>query len=216
MKTPRILSSILLLTLIFATGCDGSLGTQIANFQIAPRSYQEIIKSGIQPGIPTDYAFPKGYQYENGCFGFAVKYIVEYKFGAIIDMIEAEKTINKPRYELWTLNYIKDFLQEYGLELKWYYNADKFFQFLEEGNPLLIQYKYPVGKDRWISHFVAVYSFDDEGVWISQSVTNKHEKIPYRHVFKPEGTTTQFAFAVIETFKPKTVNKETSATADIN
>jgi len=223
MRINKILAIIVLPFLFFAPGCAENLNKdeilkQASTIQenIVKRSYVDILKSGVQPGIKPDYAFPKGYQYENGCFGFAIKYIVEYKFGETLDMLQAEKIIKKPRYELWTLNYIKDFLEEYGIVLNWYHDSEKFFKFLEEGEPLLIQYKYPVAENRWISHFVAVYSFDLEGVWISQSVTNKHEKVLYKDVFKPDGMTTQFMFATVETFNPKTLEIETPATPNIN
>lgn len=225
MRTKSILAITVLL--FFVTGCGNdvnkmeavkkAISTQISSqAEVLKRPYSEIVKTEIQPGIAPDFAFPKGYQYENGCFGFAIQYIVEHKFGETIDMVKAEKIIKKPRYELWTFNYIKDFLEEYGLDLKWYNDSETFFEFLEAGEPLLIQYKYQVGQNTWISHFVAVYSFDEDGVWISQSITNKHEKIPYRHIFKPDEITTQFRFAVVENFNPKTAEIETAATPEIN
>lgn len=227
MKKINILTVVILSVLFFVTGCGNDVNTMGAvqeainmqvnsQIEVLKRPYSEIVASESQPGIAPDYLFPKGYQYENGCFGFAIQYIVEHKFGETIDMVKAEKIIKKPRYELWTFNYIKDFLEEYGLDLKWYNDSETFFEFLEAGEPLLIQYKYPVGENRWISHFVAVYSFDEDGVWISQSITNKYEKIPYRHVFKPDGITTQFSFAVVENFNPKMSEIETAATPDIN
>jgi hypothetical protein len=160
-------------------------------------SYTDILKRGAEPSIPAGYKFPNVYQYENGCFGFALKNIAKYKYNDEINMTEAERKINKPRKELWSNRHITDFLNEYGYELKWYSSAEDFFKLLRKGEPVIIQYKYPVSRDRWIGHYVAVYSFDKGGVWIAQTMTNKLEHLPYEKVFNKDGTETQFVFAIV-------------------
>ena len=160
--------------------------------------YKNILKSGIKPKLKTDYNFPVSNQFQNGCFGFAVKNIVKHKYNIDIDLKEAEKKINKPRNDLWTADHIKNFLREYNLQTKWYENAYSFFYFLSKGEPVIIQYKYYTSKNYWVGHFVAVCSFDQKGVWISETIEGKSKRIPYDKVFSKEGRDTVFPFAIVE------------------
>ena len=190
MKLHRIFKIIILIILSFSfTGLKRNAG------------YKKILKSGIKPKIKSDYEFPVSKQYQNGCFGFAVKNVVKYKYDINIDLKEAEKKINKPRNDLWTAEHIRNFLKEYNLNTKWYESAYSFFYFLSKGEPVIIQYKYFTSKNYWVGHFVAVYSFDQKGVWISETIEGKRKRITYDKVFSKEGRYTVFAFAVVEKTK---------------
>jgi hypothetical protein len=158
----------------------------------------EYVIQEIKPGIADDYLFPVSNQFQNGCFAFAVKHIVEYKYGVKIDPYKVEESINKPRSDLWTSEHISNFLEEYDLKIKWYTDAKTFFSLLQKGEPVLIQYKYQISENKWIGHFVAAYSFDSKGVWISDSISGKRIRIPFTDVFDTNGLQTQFGFATIE------------------
>lgn len=164
------------------------------------RTYQEII--GLEPmpiaGIASDYPFPFSPQYRNGCFAFAANHIVMYKYGLDIDLLEAEEKIDKSRDVLWEKKYIEKFLNEYDLEMEIYNDADNFFKFLAQGEPVMIQYKYPLEDDKWVGHLVAAYSFDDQGVWVSDSLENKNLLLDYDQVFDNTGRKTQFSYFTID------------------
>jgi len=164
-------------------------------------TYKEIIKTGIKPKINPDYPFPVSKQFNNGCFGFAVKNVVKYKYNEDIDLLEAEKKIKKSRKDLWTEKHIKNFLKEYKLKTIWFDKASDFFYFLHKGEPVIIQYKYYTSKNYWIGHFVAVYSFDKTGVWISETIKANRIKIPYEKVFYKDCIHTDFSFAVVKKIK---------------
>ena len=163
------------------------------------RTYSEILQSGVEPSLPTDFEFPNSYQYENGCFAFAVNHVLEYKFDKTVDLYEAEKIIKKPRKVLWNVEYITAFLNEYDLEMVWYKDAETFFKLLSEGEPLVIQYPYDIGNDRYIGHLVATYSFDETGVWATDSISGKNIHIDYDLVFNKTGKYTRYGFATVWT-----------------
>lgn len=180
---------VVLVSFATLTGCKAS--------DISPRTYEQIIESGVQPAIEKDYKFPISYQYENGCFAFAVKHVLEYKYDQTLDLYEAEKIIEKPRYVLWDVNYITKFLDEYEIEMVWYKDAETFFKLLQIGEPLVIQYPYEVGEERYIGHLVAVYSFDETGVWASDSISGKYLHLDYSQVFGKSEKYTRYGFATV-------------------
>jgi hypothetical protein len=160
--------------------------------------YWKIVSTKISPKIAPDYAFPVSVQFKNGCFAFAVKHIVAYKYNENINLYEAEKKIHKPRSDLWTHEHIKNFLNAYHLNLTWYDRADIFFHMLANGEPVMIQYKYYLSETSWVGHFVAVYSFNATGVFVSDSISGKRIHLAYTHVFDGSGKHTQFPFAVVK------------------
>lgn len=180
---------------IFLTGC--AVTESLTRSYMPSRNYDDILAHGVYPLLEIDYSFPNSNQYKNGCFAFAVKHILEYKFDETIDLYEAEKIINKPRTVLWDVDYITAFLDEYDIKLKWYKDAETFFDFLAEGEPLVIQYPYDIGDDTFIGHLVAAYSFDETGVWAADSISGKAIHIDYDLVFNKSGTHTRYGFATV-------------------
>ena len=172
-------------------------GCTISSVRLPIPTYKQILATGVKPALPADFKFPNSYQYQNGCFAFAVDHVIEYKFNKTIDLYEAEKKIKKPREVLWNVEYITDFLNEYDLKMYWYKDAETFFRFLVDGEPLVIQYPYDIGNDRYIGHLVATYSFDDTGVWAADSISGKNIHINYDLVFNKTGKYTRYGFATV-------------------
>lgn len=193
---------IAIFTLLFLNGCQNGTDQKkdiiqnISNL-VEPLTYTQILETEIKPALSVDFDFPISYQYENGCFAFAVNHILEYKFDKKVDLYEAEKIIKKPRYVLWDVDYITAFLDEYDIKMKWYKDSETFFRFLEEGEPIVMQYPYEVPGDRYIGHLVSVYSFDEDGVWASDSISGKHILIEYPLVFNQSGRYTRYGFATV-------------------
>ncbi len=172
-------------------------GGEIVAEETEERSYQEILLDKIPPGISPDEEFPVSEQFQNGCFAFGVKHIVTYKYGEDLDLNDIEKIIEKPRSDLWTAEHIRNFLAETSLGLAWYEESETFFEFLRKGEPVLIQYWYPLRDGRQIGHFVAAYSYDDEGIWISESIAGKNTRLPFSDIFSSDGQILEFPFAVV-------------------
>jgi hypothetical protein len=158
---------------------------------------EDFFNEDVKPGISPDYAFPLSHQYKNGCFAFGINHIITYKYGKNIDLYKAEKKIKKTRHELWTVTHIENFLNEYNLTLSWDNNVSAFFHHLIKGEPLLIQYKKYSTPHFWVGHFVAAYSFDRTGLWISESVSVRRLHLTYDQVFDSSGSKTQFHYATV-------------------
>ncbi|MBN1698259.1 MAG: ankyrin repeat domain-containing protein [Spirochaetales bacterium] len=156
-------------------------------------AYGEIVKRNIRPKMKPDYPFPCSKQHHNACFGFAVKHLYQYMTGEAIDVDGAEKKIGKSRDDLWDYAMMTDLADLYGLAYTWEDSANSLFASLIRGEPAAIQYRYKQGGS-WIGHYVAVYSFDEKGVWASESIANKLVRIPYGEVFDESGTRTLYPF----------------------
>jgi hypothetical protein len=65
-------------------------------------------------------------------------------------------------------------------------------------SPLLIQYEKYSSPGYWVGHFVAVYSFDSTGSWISESVSMRRLHLTYDQVFGSQGRKTSFHYATVK------------------
>jgi|GEM_PF-4255434 len=157
-------------------------------------SYKTILKSDIKPGLKPQYKFPCTKQPKYECFGYAVKHIVKYKYDIDIDVIKSDKITGRNTDWGWNLNDIKNFLQLHKLEIDSRYTANELFSFLMQGEPVIIWYK--ISKN-W-GHWVSAYSFDNNGIWISESITNKRICIPYNKIFESDGINCKGSFMVIK------------------
>ncbi|MBN1409812.1 MAG: hypothetical protein JW969_03140 [Spirochaetales bacterium] len=160
-------------------------------------TYGQILDTGVKPGIKPAYKFPVSKQHHYGCYGFSVKHLAKYKYKLSIDVNAAEKKIGKDRNKLWSGQNIGDFLDLYKLKMNYFSDVGTLFNFLIMGEPVIIQYKWPVDAKNWVGHFVVAYSFDKQGVWVSDSIANKCLRIPYRSFLKGTGTQTLFAFGIL-------------------
>lgn len=155
------------------------------------RSYQQILVEGATPGLPIDHDFPTGFQYLNGCFGYSVGHILQDR-GWEFDMLEMEEKIDKPRKDLWKGEYKKRLEEAYDLDFHWFKDAETLFYFLGKGEAVTLTYKLEDGSG--ILHAVAAYSFDEEGIWVSNSLSGKNERLPYEKIFTKKGDETLYGF----------------------
>lgn len=166
----------------------------IANLLEPNKTYQEILATDIQPKLKPDYEFPTSFQYLNGCYGFAVGHILMDR-GQPFDMLEMEKKIEKPREKLWGKEYKNRLAEAYNLELKLDKNPEHLFDLLAAGEAVVLSYQYPLEEEgEWILHAVAAYSFDDQGIWVSETMSGQRKRVPYEKVFTPKGDETQYHF----------------------
>ncbi len=163
-----------------------------------PRTYQEILAEGALPGIDPSYDFPSSYQYLNGCVAFAVNHVLIYKYGQGLDLLEVERVVEKPREMLWSKEYVQKFYDSYGIESQNYRDAETLFGFLVEGEPVTISYQYPLDDGDYVVHRVAAYSFDDQGIWVSDSLKGGAVRLDYGQVFDDGGRYTRYYFASVE------------------
>ena len=186
-----------LLALLILVGCEN-----VAYIETIPSlTYVQILEQGIEPSISPDYKFPSGNQYMNGCFAFSVNNVLQYKYDKKIDLLEAEKKVEKPRLVLWTGKYIMKFLNEYDLKMVWYKDSENFFKLLEQGEPVVMQYTIPLETGELIGHIVVAYSFDDKGIWIADSLKGKTHRLDFSDVFTEKGDETRYGFATVHTLE---------------
>lgn len=135
--------------------------------------YKDILAGGYKPKLPPDYKFPASQQTGYDCAYYSIKHLVQYKYDVVLDI---EKI--KARYGL----------EKYGFkEYAYCMTANTFFYFLITGEPVIVGYNYHFkdGSSMW--HYVVAYSFDQNGIWISDSAGAKRWRIDYDRFISMDG-----------------------------
>lgn len=161
-------------------------------------TYHTLLESGMTPARSPKYNFPTNFQYLNGCFGYAVGHILMERGHTDIDFLDMEQRIEKPREVLWGAEEKKRLAQEYGLEFTWSKSAERLLELLALGESVVLTYKYPLDDGDWVLHAVAAYSFDEKGIWVSDSLSGKNIRIPHNEVFTEEGDKLLYWFAQVK------------------
>ncbi|MFA5792965.1 MAG: S-layer homology domain-containing protein [Candidatus Gracilibacteria bacterium] len=136
-------------------------------------SYEEVLDTGILPAYPSNMDFPahsqSGWSY--GCYTFAIKNLVEFKYGTVINVAELQNRIGWDGAFIWDQDEASSFAREYDMDLIFTYNAsaEYFFKKLSLGQPMVLYIPYYIGSDN-VGHQVVAYSFDENGVWIADSL----------------------------------------------
>ncbi|MFA4814641.1 MAG: S-layer homology domain-containing protein [Candidatus Gracilibacteria bacterium] len=148
--------------------------------------YQEILDLGLAPAIPPETTFPSHSQsgWPYGCYSFATKNLVEYKYGEILDIAAVQAAIGWDGTFIWDDAESSNFAALYNYDIVFSYDgsAEFFLKKLAMGEPLVLYIPYYSG-DVNIGHQVVAYSFDADGVWVADSAQGLQRRIPYTDVF---------------------------------
>ena len=164
---------------------DKSLRTYYSN----PQDY---IDAGYEPFLKPSYYFPNAGQTLNGCYAFTIRNILKYKHGIWVYIPKVEEYIWKEWTQLWYNDLMNKYDEEVHVTRRSYYNIDTFMNAMQVWEPVSVSYKlkYYSYKDqeyKYVSHIVAAYSFDSEGVWVSETVKNQRMRIAWDELFTQYG-----------------------------
>jgi len=136
-------------------------------------SYQEVLDSGLTAAYPSDMSMSvysqSGWPY--GCYGFSVKNVIAWKYGDVLDMSDVADTIEWDGSFIWDTTQFSSFAENYDVDLimTYYGSAEFFLKKLAAGEPVVLYIPYYIGEDN-VGHQVMAYSFDENGVWIADSL----------------------------------------------
>ncbi|MFA5855418.1 MAG: S-layer homology domain-containing protein [Candidatus Gracilibacteria bacterium] len=158
-----------------------------ANMMYQKQSYEDMLRTGIQPAYAPGSHFPANSQsgWSYGCYAFAVKSLLEFKYGMNLNISEVQDRIGWDGSFLWDPTEAGNFAREYDVDLLfgYYAPAEYFFKKLSAGEPIILYIPYYVGSEN-VGHQIVAYSFDENGVWISDSLQGGiNREIPYTDVF---------------------------------
>lgn len=150
-------------------------------------TYEEILDSGIKPAYPGDMKFASNSQegYPYGCYAFATKNLLEWKYDWFLDVPEVQETIGWDGTFIWKPNEFLNFAQAYDVDVIFTYNgnAEFFFKKLAIGEPVIVYIPYYLDGVN-IGHNLVAYSFDENGVWVADSLSGGLQRqISYDEVF---------------------------------
>ncbi len=145
------------------------------------------IKKGYAPKLAPGYKFPLKLQTQNACYFFAVRNILNYKYGTNLDIKKLEKETKKDRNKISSIADVDKFNKAAGVKVVKLRTMKSFFESLQKGEPLIVTYMYQTknkkGEKVGIPHIVAAYSFDGDGVWVAETVSGQRKRIPYEEIF---------------------------------
>ncbi len=141
--------------------------------------------------LSSNYSFPLKKQTQNWCYAFAARNLVKYKFNKDIDVPKIEKLINKPGEKLWDTTFKTAFNNEAWVIPIEYYNISTLFHYLQLWHPINVTYVFDYTDKYWkpkqVNHIVTAYSFDQNWVWVAETVKNKYVLLPYDKIFNENG-----------------------------
>ncbi len=142
-------------------------------------TFEGLAVSGIKPGINPEYQFPVSPQpfKSHECELYALKHLLKYKYNFSLDIPKWEKKMKKGPRDYWFFSECAGVVFSEGFDYEYYTDnktdAGLFFFYLSRGEPVITERMF--GKDR---HSVVAYSWDANGVWLSDSGNGKRWVIP--------------------------------------
>lgn len=147
----------------------------------------QYIEAWYKPYLSPGYSFPIVSQTLNGCYAFSVRNILKYQYWIWIYVSDVEKYIWKKPEEYWNYYSMRDYDRVVHVEKSLKYNIDTLFNSIQAGQPVaisyILEYLWSDGQIHYAPHIVAAYSFDEIGIWVSETVSGKRLRIPYDQVF---------------------------------
>ncbi len=148
----------------------------------------DYLKAWYLPYLKPKYSFPIAKQTLNWCYAFSAKNIIKYKNWENIDVAKTEKIIWKKWSELWSDELKNKFNENVSIRSNKYFNIDTLISSLQVWEPVAITYtlKYYSAKekkDKFVSHIVAAYSFDEKWFWVAETVSWKRSLVSWNEIF---------------------------------
>ena len=140
----------------------------------AAKTYEDWLAEGIAAAYPSNMEFPahsqNGWPY--GCYAFSVKNMTEWKYGEILDITEVQEQIEWDGESIWNYDEMTNFAEDYHYDIIMTYQASPEFLLkkLAAGEPVVLYIPYYLGEDN-IGHQLVAYSFDENGVWVADSLS---------------------------------------------
>lgn len=152
-------------------------------------SPEDYINAWYKPYLSSSYSFPLTWQTLNWCYAFSVRNILKYKDGIWIYIPKIESDIWKNPSSLWTYSTMSKFDDYVHIDKSMYYNIDTLISSLQAWEPVAISYMldYYSYKDKaykQVPHIVAAYSFDENGIWVAETVSAQRKLVPWSKVFR--------------------------------
>ncbi|MCP4522631.1 MAG: hypothetical protein GY828_00245 [Candidatus Gracilibacteria bacterium] len=162
---------------------------KLRKYHTTPKQY---IDAGYKPLLSPNFAFPNARQTLNGCYAFSVRNILKYKHGIGVYIPKIEKHIGKKPKNLWYYGDMNKYDTVVNVKRKSYYYIDTLIHSLQVGEPvsmsyMLEYYSYKEKKYKHVAHIVAAYSFDEEGVWVAETVSAQRKRIPWSEMINRYG-----------------------------
>jgi hypothetical protein len=151
------------------------------------KPYTYWLDQGLTAAYPGDMTFPhhsqSGWTY--GCYSFGTKNILEFKYGTVLDIAEVQDAIGWDGSFIWSPTEFSSFADLYNVDVIFNYNnsAEFFMKKLAMGEPMIVYIPYYIGE--WnVGHQLAVYSFDENGVWAADSLSGGNQyQIDWADIF---------------------------------
>ena len=153
---------------------------------------QQYIEAGYKPYLKSHYAFPNSRQTLNGCYAFTVRNILKYKHNIWVYIPHAEQYIGKKGEDLWRYPIMSEYDKITHVDRQHFYHLDTLITSLQAGEPvgvsyMLDYYSYKEQKMKQVAHITAAYSFDEDWVWVSETVAGARKLVAWDKIINSYG-----------------------------
>ena len=161
------------------------LNPELRKYFSEPKDY---INAWYKPFLNSNSSFPLQKQTLNWCYAFSVRNTLKYKNNLWINVSAWEKLIWKNPENLWTFETMQKFNKITKVDSKYFYDLDTLINSLQTWEPITVTYNLRYfsakeKKEKTVSHIVTAYSFDKNGVWVSETVSNSRKNIDWSEIF---------------------------------
>lgn len=162
---------------------------ELRKYYSTPKQY---IDAGYKPYLKPNYYFPNASQTLNGCYAFTVRNILKYKHNIWVYIPRAEKYIGKEGKDLWKYPIMKEYDAITHVERKHFYHLDTLISSLQAGEPVWVSYmldyySYKEKKMKQVAHITAAYSFDENWVWVAETVAGQRKLVKWDKIINSYG-----------------------------
>ena len=153
---------------------------------------QDYIDAGYKPFLKPNYYFPNAGQTLNGCYAFTVRNILKYKHNIWVYIPRLEKYIWKQGKDLWTYPIMNKHDKVAHVSRWHFYHLDTLIHSLQVWEPVWVSYmldyySYKEKKTKQVAHITAAYSFDENWVWVAETVAAQRKLVPWDKVINSYG-----------------------------
>ena len=139
------------------------------------------------PHFEPNHAFPTANQSQNACYFNSVNIAVEAKYGTKFRIKKVLQMINFDWTSLATWEYKKKFSDATHIQVKEYSTKNDFIKLVDNGEPVLVSTEIVLKSKKTVRHVSVWYSYDSEGIWVSDPLVWKRKRINWNEVFTPNG-----------------------------
>jgi hypothetical protein len=145
------------------------------------------ITSFAEPHFLPTHPFPTARQSQNACYFNSVNIAIEAKYGTKFRIGKVLEHIGFDGKSIATWEYKKKFSDLTHIRIQEYSKKSSLLSLLNRWEPVLVSTEISLKSGKKVRHVSVAYSYDTDGVWVSDPLGAKKKRIAWSDIFLPSG-----------------------------